>query len=46
MKLRYSGDFADFECDTCYRLTRMVIKDEKLEEYYCSYCGLKMKVEN
>jgi DNA-directed RNA polymerase subunit RPC12/RpoP len=45
MKLEYSGDFASFDCEKCFRHTRIVIKDEELEEYFCAYCGHKMTNE-
>lgn len=44
MKLSFSGDFADFDCEKCFRQTRVTVKDESLEEYYCAYCGWKMNV--
>lgn len=46
MKLEYSGDFAEFDCDKCCRQTRVTTKDETLDIYWCAYCGLLHKVEN
>jgi NAD-dependent SIR2 family protein deacetylase len=46
MKLEWSGDFAHFDCDKCYRQTTIVVKDEILDCYYCAYCGHLMTVEN
>lgn len=45
MKLEFNGDFASFDCDRCYRQTKIVIKDEELKEYYCAYCRNRMVVE-
>ena len=42
MKLEYSGDFAQFDCEKCYHTTRIVIKNGIKDMYYCAYCGLQM----
>jgi len=46
MRLQYSGDFASFDCEKCFRQTTVVIKDEELKEYYCAYCGVQHDNEN
>ena len=43
-KLKYSGDFGNFDCPKCFSYNRIVIKDEILDFYYCSYCGLYIEV--
>lgn len=40
----YSGDFMKFDCPNCYRQTRVVIKNEELNNYFCAYCGLSIAI--
>jgi len=40
---RYSGDFMYYSCPNCYRQTRVTIKDEELQVYFCAYCGIELE---
>lgn len=42
MKLEYSGDFASFNCDSCYYKTTIVVKDEEKNYYFCANCGKRL----